>query len=204
MMRLNEVWQTDPAAGEWRGVTCDCVRLCGGGRKGSKGWRASSCAIPVIECRNGRDTWHVAVWLTRADVPPLGVTSYCNLIIWTLIICHPSSDQLCLHHFCTDSGKTEFWGIMAMLPACLLVTVTETPWHTPVMLMSDSPSIVGPSPDLAWSPGQQHIHWPLTPSVHTLQLVFAFYKFMAFFLGLLVLKTTNFPPFQNIALWIFE
>ena len=101
MMRLNEVWQTDPAAGEWWGVTCDCVRLCGG-RKGSKGWRASSCAIPVIECRNGRDTWHVAVWLTRADVPPLGVTSYCNLIIWTLIICHPSL----ISSVCITSAQT--------------------------------------------------------------------------------------------------
>ena len=202
MMRLNEVWQTDPAAGEWRGVTCDCMRLCGGEERVK---RLESEQLRNPRHRVSQWPWHV----TRGGLTDQGrcaSTRRDQLLQPYYLDPHhmsPISDQLCLHHFCTDSGKTEFWGIMAMLPKCLLVTVTETPWHTPVMLMSASPSIVGPSPDLAWSPGQ-HLHWPLTPSVHTLQLVFAFYKFMAFFLGLLVLKTTNFPPFQNIALWIFE
>ena len=38
--------------------------------RGGRGQRAeSSCATPVTQCGNGRDTWHVAAWLlTRAEL----------------------------------------------------------------------------------------------------------------------------------------
>ena len=149
MMRLNEVWQTDPAAGEWRSVTCDCMRLCGGEERVK---RLESEQLRNPRHRVSQWPWHV----TRGGLTDQGrcaSTRRDQLLQPYYLDPHhmsPISDQLCLHHFCTDSGKTEFWGIMAMLPKCLLVTVTETPWHTPVML---------PWPGLVtWSAASLFIH----------------------------------------------
>ena len=135
---LSQVWHTDPGySGSDRRGSVTCPDWMGRGEEGVTRLE-SSCAIPVTECGNGRDTWHVAVWLTRAE---LGTgrcvsTRHVQLLQPYYLWLHPSAGH---HTYC---GKTEFWGIMEMLAKCLSITETVTRCHTPVMLTLASPSIV--------------------------------------------------------------
>lgn len=144
---LSQVWHTDPgySGSDRRGsVTCPDWMGRGEGRKGSQGWRAAaqspsqSVAMAVT-----RDTWRYdwpgQSW-ARADVSPLGMSSYCNLIISSFI------PQLGITHIVARRNSEELWkccpNVSPSLKLWLVVTHLSCsfychPCHVPCLPCSE-------------------------------------------------------------------
>ena len=112
LIMMNSVkCDTDP--GQERGVTEEGVSPAqtewglGGGRKGSEGWRAAaqspSQSVALAVTRDTwRNDWPGLSW-ARADVSPLGMSSYCNLIISSF------TPQLGISHIVARRNSEELW-----------------------------------------------------------------------------------------------
>ena len=125
---------------EWQKRECHLPRLnegWAGGRKGSEGWRAAaqspSQSVALAVTRDTwRNDWPGLSW-ARADVSPLGMSSYCNLIISSFI------PQLGISHIVARRNSEELWkccpNVSPSLKLWLVVTHLSCS-HQPRRLLS--------------------------------------------------------------------